>query len=167
MPKTWIFFFVMVVILVIASFLQSSNKSQIITPLSEKASNQVLPASREANADSMLKNGENTIYVTDQPSGQSTLTIAYAVFAKPGFITIRDNDHGMPGKIIGTSPLLQSGRSEKMNIDLTTVSQPDHVYYAELVQDDGDNVFVEEKDHLVSDQNKSIVLMSFQTSTAR
>ena len=167
MPKTWIFFFIIVVILIIASFLQSANKSDVKTAPSPTVLGSNLPASREANANAMLNNGDNTIFVTDQSSGLSELSVSYAVLSEPGFVLVRDDDHGMPGKIIGTSALLQNGRVENIDISLTDSLKADRVYYAELAQDDGDQTFQEAKDLLVSDQNKSIVLMSFQTSTDR
>lgn len=112
----------------------------------------------------MLKNGDNSIYVTDQFSGASKMSIGYAVFSKPGFITIRDDDHGMPGKIIGTSALL-SGRVDHPEIELSTKLTPDAVYYAELNGDDGDGLFDESKDMPVGNKEKSVVLMSFLAKT--
>ena len=160
LPKTWIFFFVIILVLIIASLLQPATKSQEIPAPSQTAADQMLPVSREANADGMLKNGDNAIYLTDQVSGQSKINIGYAVFAKPGFITVREDDQGMPGKIVGISTIL-NGRVESPSVELTTSLQADRVYYAELVSDDGNGTFEESKDHLVNDKDKSVVLMSF------
>ncbi len=113
----------------------------------------------------MLKNGENAIYVVGQSSGQSIVTIAYAVFAKPGFITIHEDDHGLPGKIIGVSDLL-SGRTNAPVVNLETALQTDRVYYAELVADDGNGAFEESKDLPVNDKDKSVVIMSFLAKSA-
>lgn len=164
MPKTWIFFFIIILVLIIASLLQPSTKSREIPPPSNTATDQSLPLSREANADGMLKNGDNAIYILDQSSGQSKIVVGYAVFSKPGFITIRENDNGMPGKIVGASSVL-NGRVDSQTVDLTTVLQADHVYYAELVSDDGNGIFEESKDLPVNDKDKSVVLMSFLAKT--
>lgn len=164
MPKTWIFFFIIILVLIIASLLQPSTKSRQISPPSNIATDQSLPSSREANADSMLKNGDNAIYLTDQSSGQSKIIVGYAVFAKPGFITIREDDKGMPGKIVGVSTLLD-GRVDSPSVDLTTVLLADRVYYAELVFDDGGGTFEETNDLPVNDKDKSVVLMSFLAKT--
>lgn len=150
----------------IASFFQSSKKSQIKFVSSQKTSEQILPASREANAESMLKDGDSAIYVEDQSPGLSKIHIGYVVLAKPGFITIHDNDQGMPGKILGVSKIL-NGRVDDSSVDLAVALEADRVYYAELISDDGDGVFDALKDHPVNEQNKSVVLMSFQTSTGR
>jgi len=164
LPKTWIFFFVAVMVLVIAALWQSPQKSQIKSVPSETATGENLPVSREANTESMLKNGDNAIYVTDQPSRASKIEVGYVILAIPGFVIIRDDELGMPGKIIGSSSLL-SGRTNAVSIDLEKTLGAGQVYYAELVLDDGNAVFEEGKDLLVSDNNKSIVLMSFQAST--
>ncbi|MCX6714663.1 MAG: hypothetical protein NTX72_02525 [Candidatus Uhrbacteria bacterium] len=164
MPKTWIFFFIIVLVLIIASFLQPSFKSRQIPPPSNTASDQILPPSREANADGMLKNGDNAVYLKDQSSGQSKIVVGYAVFAKPGFITIREDNKGLPGKIVGVSSLLH-GRVDSPSVDLTTVLLADHVYYAELVSDDGNGTFEETNDLPVNDKDKSVVLMSFLAKT--
>lgn len=160
MPKTWIFFFILVVILVIASLLQPVTKSQEIPAPSQTATEEFLPVSREQNAEEMLQNGDHAIYLVDQFSGESVVLVGYAVFAKPGFITIRDDKNGMPGSIIGTSRLL-SGRVEGERVKTTSNLQADRVYYAELVNDDGDELFDETKDLPVNDKEKSVVLMTF------
>lgn len=160
MPKTWIFFFILVVILVIASLLQPVTKSQEIPAPSQTATEEPLPVSREQNAEEMLQNGDHAIYLVDQFSGESVVLVGYAVFAKPGFITIRDDNNGMPGSIIGTSRLL-SGRVEGERVKTTSNLQADRVYYAELVSDDGDELFDETKDLPVNDKEKSVVLMTF------
>lgn len=166
MPKTWIFFFIIVLVLIVASLLQPSTKSKEMLAPSQTASDQALPVSREANADAMLKNGNNAIYLTDQLSGQKKIVVGYAVFEKPGFITVREDDHGIPGKIVGVSGLLD-GRVEAQVVEVTSVLQPDHVYYAELVVDDGNGAFEETKDLPVHDQEKSVVLMSFLAKAER
>lgn len=160
MPKTWIFFFVLVMILVIASLLQPGTKSKEIPAPSQTATDAILPLSREQNAEEMLENGDHAIYLVDQSSGESAVLVGYAVFAKPGFITIRDDENGMPGNVIGVSDVL-SGRVENEQVEITNNLQADRVYYAELVSDDGDGTFDETKDLPVNDKEKSVVLMSF------
>lgn len=160
MPKTWIFFFILVMILVIASLLQPGTKSQEIPAPSQVATEEPLPISREQNAEEMLENGDHAIYLIDQSSGESVVSVGYAVFAKPGFITIRDDKNGMPGNVIGVSDVLY-GRVENEQVEISNKLQTDRVYYAELVSDDGDEVFDETKDLPVNDQEKSVVIMSF------
>lgn len=160
MPKTWIFFFIIVLVLIVAALLEPATKSRQIPVPSQTDSSQALPPTREANAVEMLKNGDNAIYLKDQTSGQTKVAIGYAVFAKPGFITVREDDHGVPGKIVGVSDVL-SGRVESPTIDVSVSLEADRVYYAELVSDDGDKIFDESKDLPVNDKDKSVVLMSF------
>jgi hypothetical protein len=159
LPKTWIFFFILVMILVIASLLQPATKSQEI-PAPSQTAEESLPVSREQNAEEMLQNGDHAIYLVDQSSGESVVLVGYAVFAKPGFITVRADENGMPGNIIGVSDVLR-GRVEGERVKITDKLQADHVYYAELVSDDGDGIFDETKDLSVNDKEKSVVLMSF------
>lgn len=164
-PKTWIFFFVIVLVLIVAALLQPAAKSQVKSPPSKTAIDQALPASREANATSMLKDGDNAIFVTDQSSSSSKIQIGYVILGKPGFITVRDDDHGMPGKIIGVSQIL-SGHVDAPSVDVSTKLEEDHVYYAELVTDDGNGTFEEAKDHPADTKDKSVVLMSFLAKTS-
>jgi len=160
MPKIWIFFFVLICVLVIASLLQPTTKSQEIPTPSQTASNQALPTSREENADAMLKKGDHSIYLGDQSSGETNVLIGYAVFGKSGFITIREDNGGMPGNIIGVSELV-NGRVDALTIKTKSALQADQVYYAELVNDNGDGIFEETVDLSVNDKDQSVVLMSF------
>ncbi len=165
LPKTWIFFFIIVVVLLVATFLSSRFVPQSHRLPSQAPGDQAtLPATREDHAKAMLQNGQDTILISDQQAGQKTIDVDYAILAEPGFVTIREDDHGMPGNVIGVSSLLKE-RTDHISVRLSSALQSNQVYYAELVKDDGDGVFVELKDRPVQDRQQSVVLMSFQTST--
>lgn len=165
LPKIWIFSFVLFVILFVVAFFQSTQLPSNDVSLKKGDPETLLPSSPEQNAVEMLQNGNNSIYVTDQLSGSAQITIGYAIFEKPGFIVVRDDQNGLPGNVIGVSGRL-SGRVEHPSMDLNESLKADRVYYAELVADDGDGVFEESKDLSVNDKTKSVVLMSFLAKPA-
>lgn len=160
LPKTWIFFFVIVLVLFVGAYLQGKSNAEQQPDLSGASDEAALPPSREANADLMLQNGASAVYVKDQEAGQASVNIGYAVFSEPGFIVVKKDAQGMPGEVVGVSGLLQN-RVDDHRVALTASLETDQVYYAELVTDNGTGAYEEGVDRSVLDARDSVVLMSF------
>jgi len=83
------------------------------------------------------------------------------VLAKPGFVVIRQDVAGKPGKVIGTSAFLQAG--EMHGVTVMAVTKAGMSYWAELRADDGDGKFAEAKDAAVVDERNGAVSVKFST----
>ncbi len=106
---------------------------------------------------------DNAIYVADQiPS--STLTIAIARLARPGFIVIHEDNAGETGKILGQSDWLTAGEIKNPKpIRLSRLTKDGETLYAMLHLDDGDGIFDVKKDMSVLDQSSNLPMMMIVT----
>ncbi len=158
-PKSWIFFFVAVVLIIFGIyFTQPEAPSQ--TPTVEESTAE---QTRGTTFQGMLGRGGDAIYVEDQMVGTLMVQVGFVVLSVPGFVVIYDDAAGVPGSVIGSSELLQDGGEHLVvNVDDSLVDE--QVYYAMLYHDDGDGVFDVERDAQATDFEDSVVLMSFLAS---
>ncbi len=154
-PKLWIFFFVIVLVLVMAILTSSSQ-----TPVSESLESSTPETTRYTTYENMLERGDNAIYVENQNSHSTFVLVGFAVLSKPGFIVIYDDNSGVPGSIVGESMLLPTG-GEHLIVPVETPLLQDQVYYAMLYHDSGDGRFRIDDDTQVVDSEQSVVLMTF------
>ncbi len=90
--------------------------------------------------------GRNAIYVAEQ-SPSRNVSVAVARLEKTGFVAIHEDNAGKPGKILGTSGILQAGETKNLTpITLSRVTADGETLYAMLHLDDGDGVFDPVKD---------------------
>ncbi len=154
-PKLWIFFFLIVVILVAAIFVTGPTPA---VPVSEESTEP--EPTRYATFEGMLDLGGNAVYVENQMSGSSSVLVGFVVLSAPGYVVIYNDDSGVPGSVIGESTLLQTG-GEHLTVSLDEPLVEDQVYYAMLYQDDGDEQFREDADTQAVDSEQSVILMTF------
>ena len=154
-PKLWIFFFLIVVILVAAIFVTGPTPT---VPVSEESTEP--EPTRYATFEGMLDLGGNAVYVENQMSGSSSILVGFVVLSAPGYVVIYNDDSGVPGEVIGESILLQTG-GEHLTVALDEPLVEDQVYYAMLYQDDGDGQFREDADTQAVDSEQSVILMTF------
>jgi len=98
------------------------------------------------------------ITVFDQTPGR-VVEVASVSFTAPGFVVIQSDGGGVPGTVLGVSPMLFAETSELVEIPLTTELQTGSMYFASLYHDDGDGVFTLGADLPVSDMYSDMPLM--------
>lgn len=157
-PKLWIFFSVLVVVLVVA--IAATGPS---APEGNETQTQAPDATRSATFEGMLDLGGNAIYVDNQPTGATSVLVGFAVLSAPGFVVVYDDNGGVPGVVIGESSLLESG-GEHLVVPVDEPLIQNQVYYAMLYHDDGDGRFRADEDAQAVDSEQSVVLMSFLAS---
>ena len=164
LPKTWLFFFVIMIVLVIGAILQASIDSGPFVTVHEGTSSSLLSSSemtdRQKNAEGMAAKGGNTIYIENQKAGQSIVSIGFALFADSGFVVIHEDENGVPGKIIGSSALIRK-RENQFTIQTSIRLKKDQMYYAALHRDNGDETFKDADDGFLNDADSDVALMSF------
>ncbi|MBI4257264.1 hypothetical protein HY626_04385 [Candidatus Uhrbacteria bacterium] len=154
-PKLWILFFFIVVILVATIFVSEPS-----APPSAPQESSVPEPTRYTKFEGMLDLGGNAIYVENQKSGSSSVLVGFVVLSVPGYIVIYNDDGGVPGSVVGESVLLQTG-GEHLTVSLGEPLVENKVYYAMLYQDDGDGQFREDTDTQAVDSEQSVILMTF------
>ena len=161
-PKSWIFVFFIVTILVITILLVGPEK-----PLSQQKqtqqTQQAMEPSRSATFESMLEAADNAIYVENQKTGSASVQIGFVVLSRPGYVVIFNDEEGVPGSVIGQSDLLQSG-GEHFIVPIVNPLKEGEVYYALLYHDDGNERFRLDQDIQVVDTQNSVILMNFIAS---
>jgi hypothetical protein len=115
---------------------------------------------RQQTFDQMLQVGSDAIYVEDQTSGATAITVGFAVMKDPGFIVVFNDDGGVPGRLIGSSDLLLAG-GEHVPVALNEPLENGKVYYAALYRDDGDGKLDVTKDRQATDADNNVALMTF------
>ncbi len=101
---------------------------------------------------------KNTLTVSDQRAG-STVTIDTVSLQKPGFVVIRADTSGRPGKILASSNLVSPGTKEDLVIGFRPTAGTS--YYAVLYSDDGDKKFNETKDEAINTAQAIPVMAQF------
>lgn len=157
-PKTWIFIFVVVLVTIIGAWIQSSHKES--SPVVQAFEQKSQTTERITKANEMIKSGGNSVYIEDQPSGQSNVVVGFTVLTEPGFVVIHEDNNGVPGKVIGSSDLI-NGRVEQLSIPISDPLVSDHVYYAILHKDNSNGIFLETEDGFMDDKDQTVVMMSF------
>ena len=114
---------------------------------------------------SMLRIGENAIYVAEQPPG-SNVNVSVATIGAPGYVVIHEvEQNDKPGAIIGASALLTSGEHTDIVIKTSQPLTNDQSYIAMLHADNGNGVFDDESTDIDVIENGAPVWMIFQTVT--
>ncbi|MBI4437673.1 hypothetical protein HY631_01845 [Candidatus Uhrbacteria bacterium] len=157
-PKSWTFFFLAVLALVVAILVTRPDG-----PAPEDAGEQALEETRGTTFTGMLEQGGNAVYVEDQLSGTLAVRVGFVVLSAPGFVVIFNDAGGVPGTAIGASNLLAQG-GEHLVVPLEGVLQESQIYYAMLYHDNGDGKFDAQTDAQAADSQDSVVLMSFSAT---
>lgn len=146
------------IIAAIGAWIQSSQKES--SPVVQASKQDIKTSDRITKANEMIKTGGNSVYVEDQQSGQSNVVVGFAVLTEPGFVVIHEDDHGIPGKVIGSSNLI-NGRVEQLSMPISDPLVFDHVYYVILHKDNTNGIFLETEDGFMGDKDQTVVMMSF------
>ncbi|NQV90336.1 hypothetical protein HQ487_02915 [Candidatus Uhrbacteria bacterium] len=154
-PKLWFFVFLAVGAIIIAILVTGPK-----TPQNPSQEEVLLEPTRATTYGQMLEKGGNAIYLENQTSGQSLVQVGFVILSAPGYVVIFDDNDGLPGKIIGSSDLLQSG-GEHFFVSVDKGLEEDEVYYALIYHDNGDGRFREEDDAQATDFEDSVILMNF------
>lgn len=115
------------------------------SPVSFYARNTIV--ADEGNNDMVLP---NSLYFTLIQIGQ------------PGFLVIRESETDQPGRVLGTSGLLESGRHENMSLPLSRTARNKEMFFASLYGDDGDGIFDITADVPLLREDGSLVTISFR-----
>lgn len=107
--------------------------------------------------------GPNSIYVADQKPGR-TMSVFQVQLEAPGFVVIHKDMNGTFGPIIGATPLVQAGTTNRIAVSLNEAITNGQQLYAMLHRDDGDGKFDAAKDLPVEDQFGNMMHMIFQVS---
>jgi hypothetical protein len=86
------------------------------------------------------------INVFDQVPGK-VVHIESVTLTASGFVVIQSDAAGMPGAVLGVSPMLFAETSNLVEIPLTSDLTIGTTYFATLYHDDGDGVFTLESDY--------------------
>lgn len=84
--------------------------------------------------------GDNALYVSEQKPG-TTMLAQLVMIEDKGYVVIHESDNGKPGKIVGTSRLLEKGQTMDVSITLSAPLVDGKMYIAMLHVDNGDGVF--------------------------
>lgn len=123
----------------------SANRVPVDAPPSEESA-------RQRTFSAMMRTGSNAVFVDDQPVGALEVFVGFALLEDGGYLEIRADDGGLPGRTIGRSALLPNGGAEHFTVALDEVLTDHAVYYAVLVGEDGSPV---------TDAEGNVVLMTF------
>ena len=101
----------------------------------------------------------NYLSVESQPAG-SKVFIKEAGFADGGWIVVREDAEGAPGKILGARRL-DAGKYENIEVELLRGTEPGLVYHAILHGDDGDKEFDFNKDFPIRNDSGETIIREF------
>ena len=158
LPKTWIIFFVLIVILVVGASIEAGNSPKNTAKASMTKAVAVVASPQ--NEDFKIAGSGNVLELTDQVRGAKSVTVRSVAFSSPGFVAIYADDHGMPGPLIGFSSLV-NGSKEGLVISTSQALEPGKIYYAMMFKDDGDEKFDAKKDVQMSDEHSTVILVNF------
>jgi hypothetical protein len=147
-PKMWIFYLVGVALVIVGIVI--STPAPTHDPLIENEEVRELYGRELSYHESVELHGDG-VFVEDQSYGAEFVMLSGVTIESEGSVVIYDDATGEPGEKIGKSDLL-SGEYEKVVIDLREPLIMGGVYYAMLV--DGEGEFV------VTDSGV-VVMMSF------
>lgn len=109
--------------------------------------------------------GKNALNVNDQKPG-ILANISLVILEDKGYVVIHEITDGKPGKIIGSSALLNRGESKNISVELFNTLKEGKSYMAMLHIDNGDGLFEASLDNTaINDEvSKDIIMMEFQVS---
>lgn len=140
-----------------------------LPPSSEKiieGSDQPAPETGKENklnsipSPSTLVEGENSVAVNDQPSGNKVV-VANVSLSNDAWVAIHEDNNGKPGKILGAR-LFNVG-SHSGEIELLRNTTKGNIYYAMLHSEDGDNKFDLIYDTPLQGSDGNPVMIKFKT----
>ena len=108
-----------------------------------------------------LASEPNAIYASDQKPG-NTVSVSVLAAESAGFIAIHESKDEKPGKIIGTSHLLQKGKSPNVVIILLREAKEGERLFAIFHLDDGDDKFDVKNDKPAADKDGNFIMMAFK-----
>ena len=126
-----------------------ANMKRSVDVMSDTApeSASMMMAPSEESGDMMAV---DMLTVFDQTPGQ-VVTIESVSLTTPGFVVIQVDEAGVPGAVLGVSPMLFAETSNLVDVPLSAPLTLGTMYFATVYHDDGDGVFSLEKDLPVSD----------------
>jgi hypothetical protein len=167
-PLSWWLVFIAVAVLVASIILSNpstpANAPQSEAELEQPQSQAPLPKSRREAFEEMLANGNAGVLVQDQ-SADTDIRIDKVVLPQEGFVAIHADAGGVPGAVVATSGVLSSGE-QTVTITSDKALNSGGVYYAVVYVDDGDGVFQTPQDTALTDEQGSVVSMSFLVSNS-
>ena len=98
------------------------------------------------------------LIVSDQVEGR-VVEVATVTLTAPGFVVVQADTEGVPGAVLGVSPMLFAETVDLVEIPLTSALKRGQTYFVSLYHDDGDGVFVIETDFPVFDVYSGAQLM--------
>lgn len=127
-----------------------------------KKSSTTLPEENTPNTTTTT--GTNSIIMSDQFPG-NVVYISSVQSTSPVWVTIAEDNDGMPGNIIGKARFEAGINPGKITLTKSTVDGQS--YYAIMNSDDGDNTFDATKDVPLKDAKGNVIMKIFRaTSTA-
>lgn len=113
----------------------------------------------------MVKVGKNAINVNEQKLGD-TATVSFVVLEKKGYVVVHEMVAGKPGKVLGVSTILSEGKTDNVEVPLSSTLLAGKSYGAMLHLDNGDGVFNVGSDVSANDENVDgrPIMMEFQAS---
>lgn len=109
----------------------------------------------------MLAEPNAVLVVNQRPDAD--IMVAQAHLERPGYVVIHKDDGGNPGAIVGSSELLKTGQSDRVNITISEIPTVGDTYYAMLhFEESGDSTFDATVDAPVSSEIGGIIMSSFQ-----
>jgi len=103
----------------------------------------------EEDALALISQGENTIVVSDQPSGMSVVTSMISL-EQSGWVAVHESLDGEPGVILGARRFPE-GKYFGETVELLRATDAEMTYLVVLHADDGDNEFDFKKEVAVRD----------------
>ena len=87
-----------------------------------------------ASSASGMRIEENMVVITEQRPG-NVVVASQIHIASPGFVVIHEDKNGLPGAILGSSPILQAGDSQQVTIKLSRAVRDGERLHAMLHND--------------------------------
>lgn len=132
----------------------SMKRSADVAP--EGASMMMMMAPSEESDEAFVG---DMLVVPDQAEGR-VVEVATVTLTAPGFVVIHADEAGLPGAVLGVSPMLFAETAEFVEVPLTNDLEVGKVYFASLYHDDGDGVFTLETDLPAFDDYSGMTIMT-------
>ena len=128
MRKIFFTLLILSIAIILFVFFKKDNKENSYVPVETGASGQ------------FAKLSEDALVVLDQLPGDVVVLNAVS-FSENGFVVIKKDQEGEPGKIIGVSEFLVKGAYSNIDVSTTESMYDGLAYYAFTYLDNGDGIF--------------------------
>jgi len=131
------------------------------TPASDEVMTPETPQAEETEplaTQPVVQTPKNSLLVDTQKAGDEVVVKNINV-SKPGYVVIQESSDGKPGRIMGSSNLLNAGETKETYVKAEISS--DKEYFAVLYTETGDKFFNKAKDVPIEDTEGNIIMMKF------